>query len=1120
MKKFIPLIFFLCFILIFHSTSSAQDNSGKKLFTSLSSEVTGVKFRNDLTEDGKLFYYTYEYLYAGGGVAAGDVNNDGLIDLYFSSTMGSNKLYLNEGNFKFKDVTASAGVGGGPGIKTGVNMVDINNDGYLDIFVCRSGPFDSTMRQKILYINNKNGTFTDRAAEYGLDNKSYTTQTYFFDYDRDNDLDVYLTDHLIDFSRANLIHAKMVNGKIVEVDDTTDQYVTGRLYQNNNGHFKDVTRKAGMINYAFGLSACIFDFNNDGWPDVFVANDFNKPDYLYINNKNGTFTDKMSDYFRHLSFSSMGSDINDINNDGYEDLMVVDMAVEDPVRQKQLFSLNQNYDKFHLMVDANNYYQYPRNVLQLNNGNGTFTDIGYYAGVAQTDWSWSPLIMDFDNDGNKDIFVSNGLFRDITDWDYKEFVLDSIKNLMAKGIEVKLFDWFAQIPQVKIPNYFFHNNGSLKFDNYSKQWSDAPPSFSNGASYADLDNDGDLDIIVNNVEDDAFILKNNLNEISKNNYIRFKFFKNKDSNQEVYGASVKLTDSNGNIQVQHYDPQRGYMSTMQHFLHFGTGSLNKISKAEIVFLSGKKTTLENISVNQEIRVNEDDCTLQNSLENRLPALFKESKSKTTFAYKHKENDFIDFKREPLIPYKCSRKGPYYSVADVNGDGRNDIYVGGASGFPGKLMIQNADGSYSNKVSPCFTADQKYEDCGVLFFDADGDKNQDLYVVSGGAEFNPGNALYQDRLYINDGKGNFKPSINALPVETINGSCVISLDYDYDGDLDLFVGGGVLPGKFPMHEKSFLLENTKGEFKDVTLQIAPHVMDLGIINSAVWTDIDGDQKNELILTGEWMPVNILKSRDGKLISVSARVNFSSDKGEKASSELSELTGWWNCIKTIDVDNDGDQDLVLGNNGTNSKIKAAMKEPCTVYAKDFDGNKSYDAVLGYYIDEKCYPMYHRDQLIDQMPFMRKKFIRYRHYAGKTMDEIFSAEQKNGMNVYKTNNFFSGILINEGNLNFRFEKFPERAQLSTISDFVFDDFNKDGRTDILVAGNSTDADVSTGNYDGQAVLLLSGKGDGKFEALPQTVFDKVVNGEVRKLIYNKEQKNVILLKNDTTSQVFTFN
>ncbi len=1118
MRGFIFINTVFNFFLFFKAGIHAQNLPDSKLFTHVTSDVSGIHFRNDINEDGHLFYYSYEYLYVGAGVSAGDLNNDGLTDLYFTSTMGSNKLYMNLGDFKFADITEKAGVNGGAGIKTGVNMVDINNDGLLDIFICKSGPGDPAARKKILYINNGNGTFTDKAKEYGLDNSSYSTQAYFFDFDRDGDLDVYFVNHPIDFTEANLINVRIVDGKIIEIEDTTDQNVSDRLYRNDNGKFKDITKKAGVFNHAFGLSASVFDFNNDGWPDVFVANDFNKPDYLYINNKNGTFSDRMTDYFRHISFSSMGSDINDINNDGYEELMVADMAVEDPVRQKQLFSLNLNYDKFDLMLKSNYYYQYPHNVLQLNNGNGTFTDVAYHAGVAQTDWSWAPLIMDFDNDGFKDIYVTNGLFRDITDWDYKEFVLDSIKNQMAKGVKVNLASWFKLIPQVKIKNYFFHNNGSLKFDNYTEKWSDSPPSFSNGAAYADLDNDGDLDLIVNNVDDEAFVMKNNLNEISKSGFIRFTFYSNKNTFREIYGATVKITSQSGGIQVQHYDPQRGFMSTMQHVLHFGLGDQKSVPQAEITFLSGRKIILRNLNANMVYRINEDDATEMSQNETASPVIFRETTQKVKFSFTQKENDFIDFKREPLLPYKCSRKGPFYSMADVNGDGIKDIFIGGASGFSGQLLLQNADGTFSNKPNDCFAGDKNYEDCGVLLFDADGDKDNDLYVVSGGAEFNSGNKLYQDRLYLNDGKGGFSPAVKSVPEETQNGSCVISLDYDNDGDEDLFVGGGVYPGKFPLHDKSMLLQNTKGIFKDVTSEIAPGMQQAGIVNSALWIDIDSDGRNELILTGEWMPVAIYKFRDGKFENVSGNINFSFS-GDELKYKLSDFTGWWNCIESVDVDNDGDADLVLGNNGTNSKIKAGMKEPCTVYAKDFDNNNSYDALMGYYIDGKCYPMYHRDQLIDQMPFMRKKFIRYRQYAGKTMDDIFSEEQKKGMQIFKTSNFYSGVLVNDGKLNFHFEKFPERAQLSTIDDFLSGDFNRDGKTDIIVAGNSFNADVSTGNYDGQAILMMTGKGDGKFEAVTPSAFDKAINGEVRKLIYLDDRKTIILLKNSAPAQVFTF-
>ena len=1100
----------VCLLLILFIPQIFVKAQGKKLFSFLSPNETGVGFRNDIVEDGNMFYYKYEYLYIGSGVAAGDINNDGLPDLYFASTLGTNRLYLNLGNFQFKDITEQAGVSAAMGMKTGVNMIDINNDGWLDILVCKSGPTTPGERTKHLYINNGNLTFTDKAKEFGLNDASFSTQSYFFDYDKDGDMDVFFANQPKDFTTAMLIPAKMVNGKMVYAEDTSTVYVSDRLYRNDKGKFTDVTKQAGLINHAFALSAAIYDFNNDGWPDIYVANDFNKPDFLYINNQKGGFAEKLSNYFNHVSLSSMGSDMNDINNDGLEDLLVLDMAIEDPVRQKQLFVQNLNYDKFQLLLKFNLFYQYPRNCLQLNNGNGSFSDIAYYSGMAQTDWSWTPLIADYDNDGWKDVYITNGLKRDITDWDYKNFVLDSIKNLIAKGQSINLDEWYKQIPQVRVKNYFYHNNASLRFENYSDIWCDQLPSFSNSAVYADLDNDGDLDLVVNNIDDPAFIYKNNSRELNKSNYLRFRFFKNKNSKEEVYGVMVKLYDSKSNLQTQRYDPQRGYMGTMEHFLHFGIADQNIIPKVQIDFPAGKSITLSNINANQLVTVYESDGAAFTGVSSNEKKLFSKDVNKNSFTYSHHENDFIDFKREPLIPYKCSRKGPYYSKADVNGDGKEDIYIGGASGFEGKLMMQIADGSFKEKSQTAFVADKKFEDGGAVFFDADGDGDNDLYVTSGGAEFDAGSPLYQDRLYVNNGKGNFTKKLNALPKDGYNNSFVITLDYDDDGDNDLFVGGAVMPGKFPLHDKNLILQNNKGVFKDVSDAVAPILVNTGIVNYAAWSDIDGDKKNELIIVGEWMSPMILKFTNGKFEEVSSVVSVNSK-----TISLNELSGWWNVVKADDIDNDGDMDLVVGNRGSNSKITAGINEPCTVYAKDFDGNGSYDAVLGYYIWGKCYPMYHRDQLIDQMPMMRKKFIRYRNYAGKTLDEIFSEDQKKGMDVFKANCFESGVLINEGNLKFRFVVFPEQAQFSTINDLIIGDLDGDGTKDILTVGNSYDPDVSTGNYDARAAQLLSGDGKGIFQTTSAVSSGLGINGEIRRIIYLQDKKQVILLKNNASAQ-----
>jgi hypothetical protein len=1113
----------LCRFIFFSllAISGFKISAQQKKFTLLPSSATGISFRNDIIEDPTMFMYLYENLYAGGGVCIGDINNDGLQDIYFSSTRGKDKLYLNLGNFKFQDITVSAGVDGGDGIKTGVSMVDINGDGLLDIFVCKSGFKDPALRKKILYINNGNLTFTNKAAAYGLDDASFTIQAYFFDYDNDGDKDVFFVNHQDDFSKSMTIPARMENGKLVYVDDTTTVYTSDRLYENRSGKFVDVTKKAGLITHAFGLSASVFDYNGDGWPDIYVANDFNKPDFFFLNNKNGTFTNHLTDHFNHTSFSAMGSDIADINNDGLEDIFVVDMAVEEPKRQKQLFAVNQNYDKFQLMLQFGLFYQYPRNSLQLNNSDGTFSEVANYAGVAETEWSWAPLIADLDNDGWKDIYVTNGIKRDITDWDYKVFVLDSVINAMNRGKSVDLNTWLNSIPSVKTKNYLYHNNGSLKFDKYTDVWMDEPASFSNGAAYADLDNDGDLDLVINNVDDEAFVFKNHSTDDPANsNYLRFRFLKSPASKEEIYNTTVKLTNAKGQIQVQHYYPNRGFISSSEHFLHFGTGSETTIPRVEITFPSLKKIILENVKTNQVLTVAESDAKLPvpEAIQKKA-VLFTDISNQNKLKYTQVENDYIDFKREPLIPYKCSRKGPYYASADVNGDGKADLFIGGAAGIEGKLMLQNADGSFTEKKIPAFAADKAYEDMGAVFFDADGDKDMDLYVVSGGAEFDAASPLYQDRLYLNNGKGNFIRAANALPEETYNGSCAIPLDYDGDGDMDLFISGHVLPGKFPQADNSMLLQNNKGVFTNVTNTVAKELVRLGIVNCAVWSDVDGDGKNELILSGEWMPVTIFKIENGVFKKQQQTVRFVSPATQKDTTiSFDEFSGWWYSLKTADVNGDGKVDIVVGNRGTNCSIKGNYYNPCTVYAKDFDGNGSYDAVLGYYNQGKCYPLFSRDQLIDQMPSMRKKFIRYKDYSGTTLENLFTADQQKGMDIYKTNFFESGVLLNEGNGTYQFVTFPEEAQLSNINDIVIDDFDKDGIKDILVCGNTFDPAVMVGNIDACSILLLKGNGKGSFTAVPHSTDGLKVRGESRKMAYLKENNLLIVLKNSAAAQVFS--
>ena len=1069
-------LFAFCVLWFFATKSIAQNQ-----FVQVSPDYSGLDFMNILEEDGLLNYYTYGYLYNGGGVAAGDINNDGLQDLYFSGAQVGNKLYLNLGNLKFKDITDSAGVAGEDGFNTGITMVDINNDGFLDIYICKSIARTDSFRRNILYINNGDLTFTEQAEKYGLADESFSQQAYFFDMDKDGDLDMFLLNHPNNMQYANNIYLTYDdNKKLVADRDTQRQFVSYRYYERNNDFYTDKTMAAGLGSYAFGLSAIIDDFNSDGFPDIYVCNDFHEPDYLFINNKNKTFTEKGSDYFKHYSYSSMGSDYADINNDGFLDLMVADMIPEDFQRQKEL-KIKGNYDSFNKRVQYGFGHQYSKNVLQLNNGNNTYSDISYLSGVAFTDWSWAPLIADFDNDGFKDIYVTNGYYRDVTNMDFVMFNGDSIQKLLLKAKEANdVMKILSAIPSVKVSNYLFKNNGNLTFTNTSATNGINVPSWSNGAIYADLDNDGDLEIVVNNLFNMPFLFRNTTSDNKSTNFIRFKL-KGAKGNLGAIGTEVSILTPDGRKQIQHFNPDKGYMSSSEWMVHFGIGSNDRVN-AIVKWPSGVVDTLTNLAANS---VNTLDISTGKSAMNissKSTLLFEDNTKSTGVKYLHKENNYIDYKLEPLLPHQLSLMGPCIAVADVNGDKLDDFFVGGSKNNLSLIYLQNADGKFSLTKQASFVNDIQFEDVNAQFFDADKDGDNDLIVVSGGNEYPEKSDMYPVRLYLNNGKGEFTKSSNFPVINTSSKSIAIH-DFDKDGDDDIFIGGRVVPGHYGLVPKSFLLQNSNGKFVDISSSV-PSLSSIGMVTDAIWSDVNGDSFKDLVLVGEWMPVTIYYNLKGMFAN------------EPIS--LPNSNGWWNTILPADVDGDGLMDLVCGNMSMNTRYKANEQFPMTMVVNDFDKNGSTDCVISLYQNGISYPIALRDNLLEQMNYLKKRFLRYKDYSKVTIDSMFSPEQLKESLKFKVDNIANVVFKNTGNGQFTQLYLTSKAQIFPITSILPTDYNKDGITDLLVAGNDYSLEVESGRADGGIGLALSGIGNGKFRVTPVEESGFYVPGDVKCMKY----------------------
>ncbi|MCF6222149.1 MAG: VCBS repeat-containing protein [Flavobacteriaceae bacterium] len=1091
MKNIFLIVAFLVIVISCQKKQSESKIDTKvKQFTKIVSTKSNIDFKNSVTENKYFNFLNYPYIYNGGGVAVGDINNDGLVDIYFSSNQHANKLYLNNGDFVFDDITEAAKVKDDKGWTTGVSMIDINNDGWLDIYICKSGALeDIELRKNKLFINQKDNTFKESAKEYGLDFYGFSVQAYFFDMDNDGDLDMYLVEHLVDFRQS----VKIDLGKDKKYDyDGSDQ-----LFRNDDGKFTNVTNVSGIVNKAWGLSASIGDFNNDGWMDVFVANDFYQGDNLYINNQNGTFTDEILTRFNHISNNSMGSDFADINNDLHPDLIVLDMLAEDHIRGKTNMA-SMNTKSFNMIVNSGYHHQYMANVLQLNNGNGSYSEISFLAGIAKTDWSWAPLIADFDNDGFKDVFVTNGIEKDISNQDFKAQMR---QNVMRRK-KVSLKKAIAMMPSEKLQNYIFKNNGDLTFSNNSNAWGITEKINSNGASYADLDNDGDLDLILNNMEDEASVYQNNATQ----NYIQIQL---KGSDKNLLGIGAKVVVQTKDIsQLQEVYLSRGYQSSIDPKLTFGIGKDQIIESIKVVWRNNKFSELNNIVVNQLLEIDYKNSKEIITKKKKIkPYLEKVSPIDLEITYKHEENVFDDFKKQILLPHSQSTNGPFIASADINKDGLTDFFVGGALGQAGELYLQKENGKFQKQFFDTFNKDKAFEDLGVLFFDSDGDGDQDLYVVSGGAERPYQSKMYQDRLYLNDGKGNFKRDLNALPEMLTSGQVVIANDVDNDGDLDLFVGGRVIPDKYPYSPKSYLLINENGVFKNKTKEFAKQFEKMGLITDAIFSDYDNDGDEDLIAVGEWTKIQVYENNQG---------NFR----KKELPDLNKTSGLWFSIEQKDMDGDGDMDYFVGNLGLNSKFKAKPDKPFQIFCDDFDKNGTYDIILTNNYKGKLVPLRGKECTSQQIPAINNKFKTFNDFAKADMNTIFGEQNlKNALHL-SANIFYSIYLENKGGGEFNIVKLPNALQISPIMDFDFLDMNQDGIDEIIAIGNMYNTEVETVRYDASYGNVLQFN-QGKFNVLPYTETGFSIKGDAKNLhIIENPLKNKILLISRNNQSVLIFN
>lgn len=1106
---------FILFALLF--ASCREDQKQPPLFEKMDSPKTGIRFVNEVKNTKEFNIFNYRNFYNGGGVALGDVNNDGRTDVFLTSNMGDNKLYLNRGNFKFEDVTVKAGVAGAKAWSTGVVMVDINHDGWLDIYVCNAGYFKGEIPEKELFINNGASpdgtvTFTEKAAAYNLNESGYTTHAAFFDYDQDGDLDCYiLNNSFLPVNTLNYSNKRELFAKDWPVAD----FVKGggdKLLRNDEippkggvkGGFTDVTKEAGIFGslIGFGLGVTVGDVNGDMLPDIYVSNDFFERDYLYINQGNGTFKEDIENWVQHLSLASMGADMADINNDGFPEIFTTEMLPSDEYRLRTT-TLFENYNIYSLKLERDFYHQYSQNSLQLNNKDNTFSEIAYAAGVAASDWSWGALLFDADNDSYRDIYVSNGIYKDVIDQDFIDFFADDVMKKMAlSGKKEEIDNIIDKMPSNPIPNKTFRNKGDLTFEDMAGKWGLDLPTFSNGAAYGDLDNDGDLDLVVNNVNMEALVYRNNAEKQKPANHYLSVLLKGADLNTFAIGSKIYLYRQ-GHVQSAEVIPSRGFQSSVDYKTVFGLGTSASIDSLVVVWYDRKKTVLVNPTANQLLTIDHSSATAKATLPPAVTATLVEAV--TNPFQKHAEDPYIDFYQEGLSFKMISREGPNAAVADVNGDGTADVFIGGATGQPGQLYLQTASG-FTQSNQSTFDPDSTYEDTAVLFFDANGDKFPDLWVGSGGNEQPTGSRYMQCRLYMNDGKGHFTARLDAFPLNGYNTSVAVPLDVDGDGDLDLFVGSRSVPGNYAVPPSHFLFENDgTGRFRDVLKNIAPDLKTIGMVTDAALVNVTGDQREELVIVGEWMAPLIFTIEKGKI--------------SKIKSNLSEFSGWWGALATDDVDGDGDQDLILGNRGENFYFTGSKEAPAKIWVWDFDNNGTVEKIMTRNVGGKDMTIPLKKELASQLPGMKKQNLRHADFAKKSIQELFAPEILQKAMVREGNYFQSAVALNNGNGQFTMAPLPRQVQFSCVNAIQLVDLNGDGRKDLLLGGNESGFMPQFSKLDASFGHTLLNVGGGKFDRVENRQSGFFVRGDIKQIITLKikQQEEFLVLINHQKPVLF---